>query len=79
MLVPERRETQGMRWADCEDDEGKEEQEQETEREREQEAEGKKEQEQEKEKETREETGQERNHRVLSNGTEASTRRMRKR
>ena len=43
MSVPERRETRGMRWADCEDDEGKEEEERK----------------QEKEKETRQETGQE--------------------
>ena len=61
MSVPVRRETQKLRWADCqdcEDDEGKEEGEElETERERQEEAEGEKEQEQEKEK--RQETGQE--------------------
>ena len=43
MSVPERKETQEMRWADCEDDEGKEEEEKE----------------QEKEKETRQETEEE--------------------
>ena len=54
MSVPERRETQEIRWADCEDDEGKEEEERE----------------QEKDKETRQETEQDhrvyeqRDHRV---------------
>ena len=33
MSVPERRETQGMRWADCEDEEGKEEEEREQDKE----------------------------------------------
>ena len=37
MSVPERRETQGMRWADCEDDDGKEEEEREQEKETKQE------------------------------------------
>ena len=56
MSVPERRkETQGMRWADCEDcqDEGKEEEEGEGEGE----TEGEEERERKKEKETRQETG----------------------
>ena len=51
-----RKGTRRPRWADCEDDEGKEEEEQETEKERQQETKEKKEQE--KEKETRPETGQ---------------------
>ena len=50
-----RKETRRPRWADCEDDEGKEEEEQETERERQQETKEKKEQE--KERETMPETG----------------------
>ena len=50
-----RKGTRRPRWADCEDDEGKEEEEQETEKERQQETREKKEQE--KEKETRPETG----------------------
>ena len=62
MSVPERRETQGMRWADCQDcqdDEGKEEEEeeQETEKGRQEEAAGKKEQEQEQEQEQEEGEG----------------------
>ena len=51
MSVPERRETQGMRWADCEDKEGKREQEQGGGREKE--AEGREEREKEEQKEDR--------------------------
>ena len=52
-----RKGTRGPRWADCEDDQGREEEEQETERERQQKAKDKKGQEKEKEKETRPEAG----------------------
>ena len=59
VMEEENRGVRRMRWADCEDDEGKEEEEQETEKEGQEQAEGKKEQEQEGEKEAEEEKGQE--------------------